>query len=106
MKKKADEDLSMFEDAKQFVCLLVPHTVNSIPNALKKINANKPKFVHLVNREAIKKFAVENQLNMDMSNPDPKTRKELEINEDIMAKSLKAYLVEENLNQKRAKKLD
>lgn len=30
MKKKVDEDLSMYEDAKQFVVLLVPHTENSI----------------------------------------------------------------------------
>lgn len=61
--------------------------------------------MNLVNRETLKKFAVENGLNMD-SNPDPKQRKELEINEEIMAKSLKAYLAEENLNQKRAKKAD
>lgn len=110
MKKKADEDLSMFEDAKQFVASLVPHTEQSIDKVLGKVNNNKPKFVNIVNREILKKFAVENGnwlffliqgLNLDMTNPDPKTRKELEINEEIMAKSLKAYLVEENLNQKR-----
>ncbi len=29
MKKKTEEDLSMFEDAKQFVSLLIPMTLNS-----------------------------------------------------------------------------
>ena len=59
MKKKGDEDLSMFEDAKQFVSVLVPTSEKSIPNALKKFNANKPKFVNIVNREMLKKLAIE-----------------------------------------------
>lgn len=29
MKKKVEEDLSMFDDAKQFVSLLIPMTFNS-----------------------------------------------------------------------------
>lgn len=40
MKKKVEEDLSMFEDAKQFVSVLLPHTLNSWPNILKKITTN------------------------------------------------------------------
>jgi hypothetical protein len=31
MKKKNEEDLSMFEDAKQFVGVLIPFTLNSWP---------------------------------------------------------------------------
>ena len=59
MKKKGDEDLSMFEDAKQFITVLVPTTEKSIPNVLKKLNANKPKFVNILNRETLKKFAID-----------------------------------------------
>ena len=37
-------------------------------------------------------------LNIDPATADTKNRREIEIDEDIMAKSLKAFLVEENLN--------
>lgn len=40
MKKKVEEDLSMFEDAKQYICILLPHTLNSWPNIVKKMTNN------------------------------------------------------------------
>jgi len=40
MKKKNDEDLSMFKDAKYFVSVLLPHTLNSWPNIINKLTTN------------------------------------------------------------------
>jgi len=45
-------------------------------------------------------------LNMDMDNPDPKTRQALDIDEKILALGLSAFLKEENLQQKRQKKAE
>lgn len=38
--KKKDDDLTMFEDAKQFITILIPHTLNSWPNIVKKMQHN------------------------------------------------------------------
>ncbi len=57
MKKKIEEDLQMFEDSKQILAVLIPHTINSYQNIVKKLNTNKPKFVQLITKDMLLKLA-------------------------------------------------